>query len=116
ALVIGQNTYLGGDAATIGLAPLDNPAPDARRLAALLARHGFEVIACDGKTPGCLNLNRQQFLDALGKLEQRATGADLALVFFAGHGMATPEGNMLTPIDSRIDCETGAVAMGVPVE
>src|SRR6185312_7177233 len=48
--------------------------------------------------------------------EQRAAGADLALVFFAGHGMATEEGNILTPVDARVNCATGAVTRGVPVE
>ncbi|MBO0765801.1 MAG: caspase family protein, partial [Hyphomicrobiaceae bacterium] len=109
ALVIGQNTYS-------RIVSLDNPVPDARQMAALLSKHGFEVIVCDGATPGCLNLDRARFLTALGELEQRAAGADLALVFFAGHGVATPEGNMLTPTDADIDCATGAIANGVPVE
>ena len=116
ALVIGQNSYPGGASATIGLPTLDNPVHDARRMAELLAKHGFEVIACAGKTPGCLDLNRSQLLEALTTLEQRAAGADLALVFFAGHGMATEEGNILAPIDAKVDCATGAVTQGVPVE
>src|SRR5262245_43166135 len=45
ALVIGQNSYPGGGLATVGLPPLDNPRLDARRMAELLARHGFDVIA-----------------------------------------------------------------------
>ena len=48
--------------------------------------------------------------------EQRAAGADLALVFFAGHGMAADEGNILTPVDAKVDCATGAVSQGVVVE
>jgi tetratricopeptide (TPR) repeat protein len=116
ALVIGQNAYSGGASATIGLPKLDNPVRDARRMAELLGRHGFEVIACDGKTPGCLDLDRNRFLTALKTFEQMAVGADLALVFFAGHGMATEEGNILTPVDARVNCATGAVTRGVPVE
>src|SRR5262245_40820656 len=73
ALVIGQNAYPGGtSAATVGLPPLDNPAPDARRMAALLAKHGFEVIACDDTQAGCLDLDRTRFLKALDRLKQRA--------------------------------------------
>src|ERR1700730_6438612 len=87
ALVVGQNAYPGGVAAIIGLAPLANPGRDARRMAGLLVQHGFELIACDGKTPGCFDLDRARLLTALERLEQRASGADLALVFFAGHGM-----------------------------
>src|SRR5262249_4634940 len=82
----------------------------------LLAKHGFEVIACDGKTPGCHDLDRKGFLDALMRFEQQATGADLAFVFFAGHGLASEEGNVLTPLDAKVNCATGAVTNGVLVE
>ena len=117
ALVIGQNAYPGGrSATTIGLPPLDNPKPDAQSMAALLSKHGFEVIGCDGTAPGCYDLDRVRFLRALDQLERRAAGADLALVFFAGHGTATPEGNILTPTDAKVDCATGAVTHGVAVE
>ena len=70
ALVIGQNAYPGGASATVGLSALDNPARDAGRMAKLLEKHGFEVIACDGKAPGCFDLDRVRFLGAL-----KTTGA-----------------------------------------
>lgn len=85
-------------------------------MAKLLDQHGFEVIACDGKTPGCFNLDRKRLLDALTKLEQRSAGADLALVFFAGHGLASEEGNILAPVDAKLNCSNGAVTNGVVVE
>jgi tetratricopeptide (TPR) repeat protein len=116
ALVIGQNAYPEAVSATIGLPRLDNPVPDARSMAELLTKHGFKVISCDGKTPGCLDLDRARFLDALKRLEERAAGAELALVFYAGHGAATEEGNILAPVDARVDCITGAVTQGVLVE
>jgi tetratricopeptide (TPR) repeat protein len=116
ALAIGQNAYSGGASATIGLPPLGNPVRDARRMAQLLAKHRFEVISCDGKTPGCFDLDRSRLLDVLTQLEQRAARADLALVFFAGHGTATEEGNILTPVDAKVNCATGAITQGVPVE
>ena len=116
ALVIGQNAYPGGASATVGLSTLHNPRNDARRFAALLAKHGFEVLSCDGKQPGCSDLTRAGMLAALSKLEASAQGAEMALVFFAGHGLATEEGNMLTPIDAKVNCATGAVTQGVPVE
>jgi tetratricopeptide (TPR) repeat protein len=116
ALVIGQNAYADSSSATAGLPPLSNPVRDARRMAELLAKHGFEVIACDGTAPGCFDLDGTGFQSALTQLEQRAAGADLALVFFGGHGTATDEGNILTPTDATIDCATGAVKHGVPVE
>lgn len=116
ALIVAQNAYPGGGAATVGLAPLHNPAADARLVSALLARHGFELIACEGRSRGCDDLDKAALLAALAAFEQRADGADTALVYFAGHGMATPQGNMLAPLDARFDCATGEVAQGVPVE
>ena len=95
ALVIGQTTY------TAGLSSLPNPANDARRVAALLAKHGFDVISCDGKLPGCFDLSQAGMLTALAKLTAAAKEAVMALVYFAGHGLATGEGNILTPTDAR---------------
>src|SRR5262249_12197767 len=116
ALVVGQNSYPGGAYATIGLPTLHNPVRDALRMADLLTKHGFDVISCDGKTPGCHDVDRTRLLEALNELKQRAAGADLALVFFAGHGVATEEGNILAPIDAKVNCDTGAVTQGVLVE
>ena len=101
-LVIGQNTYPGGSSATVGLPPLHNPVSDARRMAEILARHGFEVIACDGTGPGCFDLGPYPLPESTRISSRlRASGADLALVFFAGHGTVTPEGNILTPTDAK---------------
>jgi hypothetical protein len=62
ALVIGQNAYR-------ELLPLDNPVPDARRMAELLSKTASRVIACDDKTLGCFDLDRSSLLDALKSLE-----------------------------------------------
>jgi uncharacterized caspase-like protein len=116
ALVIGQDAYPGGKSATIGLPALNNSGQDARSVAALLQKHGFEVISCDGKEPGCFDVKREQLIDALAKLETQAQGADLALAYFAGHGVASEQGNIVAPTDARVDCATGQVLLGVPVE
>ena len=68
ALLIGQSAYPGGSSATIGLPALDNPARDAQSMVELLGRHGFEVISCDGNTPGCHDLDRARLLKALTQL------------------------------------------------
>lgn len=116
ALLIGQDAYPGGKSATIGLPPLANSGNDVRKVASLLSSHGFEVMSCDGKRPGCFNLDRQQLTKALADLKTKAEGADTALLYFAGHGMASAEGNILTPIDARVNCASGDVTQGVPVE
>ena len=116
ALVIGQDAYPDSGSATVGLPRLDNSGNDARRVAELFGKHGFEVLSCDGKTPGCFDLDRAGLLAALAKLTSEAKGADMALVFYAGHGLASEEGNILAPIDAKVNCATGAITQGVLVE
>jgi uncharacterized caspase-like protein len=107
ALIVGQGAYPGGAAADKRLPALANPKTDARRLSGLLAGHGFEVISCDATAPGCFDLTSGGLALALAELAMRAKGADLAFVYFAGHGMATAEGNIIAPIDAEVDCATG---------
>ena len=40
----------------------------------------------------------------------------MALIYYSGHGVATEEGNILPPVDASVNCETGVIAQGVPVE
>ncbi len=119
ALVIGQNAYPGqrGDSPeTVGLHTLANPVPDAKAVVELFAGAGFEVISCDGKQPGCFDLGRDGALKALAQLKARAASADLVVIYYAGHGVASPQGNIVTPIDAKVNCQTGAITGGVQVE
>src|SRR5262249_26484203 len=58
ALLIGQNAY-------VKLKPLGNPARDAGALSELLTKHGFDLIGCDGKPAGCVDLDRKKLLAAM---------------------------------------------------
>ena len=109
ALVVGNNAYK-------PLKPLDNPRLDAERMARLLAERGFDTVSCDGKRPGCFDLTRDGLTAAIAKLAAKAKGADLAFVFYAGHGVGAPEGNMLVPVDADADCARQQVARGVLVD
>ncbi|MGO9986237.1 MAG: caspase family protein [Rhodomicrobium sp.] len=109
ALVIGNNAYT-------KLHDLTNPTADAASLARILAERGFEVISCDGKRPGCFDLSRDGLTAAIAQLAQKSQGASLAFVFYAGHGMGAPEGNVIAPIDARVDCERHQVERGVLVD
>lgn len=97
ALVIGNNAYE-------NLTRLNNPAVDAERLSGILAAHGFEVMSCDGARPGCYDLDRAALTDALEDFRDLADGATLALMFYAGHGLQTDEGNVLAPTDMELSC------------
>ena len=79
ALVVGNGGYQ-------SLSPLHNPALDARTLANILDANGFDVLKCDDQRPGCFDLTREGLLDVLDRLRDKAEGADLALVFYSGHG------------------------------
>jgi tetratricopeptide (TPR) repeat protein len=97
ALIIGNSAYE-------NLSALSNPARDATRMAELLAANGFEIMSCGEGATGCLDLDRGAMLDALEDFRDTADGADLALVFYAGHGMQTADGNVLAPTDIEISC------------
>src|SRR5262245_54478766 len=117
ALVIGNDSYQ-------SLTRLSNPRLDAGRLAAILDANSFDVIRCDGQRLGCFDLTRADLLDALDKLKRKARGADLAFVFYAGHGMQPPRtrdnselpSNLLAPIDLEVDCTDMSMSRGVALE
>ena len=90
ALVIGNSKYHDPDAV------LRNPGNDADAMAAALGRLGFEVIK--GK-----DLDRDGFYDTLDKFAAAARGADVALFFYAGHGLQVNEKNWLVPVDARLE-------------
>jgi len=46
---------------------------------------------------GCFDLDRADLVAALDKFQSRAEGADLALVYYAGHGVASEEGQHSCP-------------------
>ncbi|WP_417524125.1 caspase family protein [Marinovum sp.] len=81
------------------LRPLANPVNDARVLEDRLTALGFEVFV---ET----NRDLRRMRRALEDFAYDAEGADVALVFFAGHGMEVGGRNLLLPVDAP----TGSVA------
>jgi hypothetical protein len=92
ALVIGNSAY---EAA----GRLANPAHDATDLAASLRRLGFEVTLK-------LDLDVRSFDSAVDAFVQDAQNADLAVFFYAGHGLQYEGGAFLVPTDSRMETES----------
>ena len=88
ALVVGNNDYE-------HLSPLSNAVADARAVEAALERLGFEVFSEKDR-----DLRRMR--RAIDDFEQDAAGADVALVFFAGHGFEAGGENMLMPTDAKL--------------
>ena len=89
ALVVGNSTY-----AHIGRLP--NPGNDAADMAAALRRLGFEVTTT-------LDADRVELNDALRAFTRQSAGADVSLVFYAGHGIEMDGVNYLVPVDARLE-------------
>lgn len=86
ALVIGNSTYQ-------NVALLPNPVNDATDVSASLTRLGFDVRTL--KNAGYDDMRR-----ALLDFGRRARGAELAVVYFAGHGIQMGGDNWLIPVDA----------------
>lgn len=88
ALVIGISEY-----ESIGA--LDNTVNDARLISETLQEIGFGVSTA-------LNPGGQEMRDLLDAFSFRAETADLALIYFAGHGVEVQGENFLIPSDAQV--------------
>ena len=92
ALVVGNSAY-----AAIGTLP--NPGNDADDMTAALRRLGFDVTTVRDADRAGLN-------EALRVFTRESAGADVALVFYAGHGLEVDGVNYLVPVDARLERDT----------
>src|SRR5262245_31837790 len=98
AFVVGNGAYK-------NVPPLPIPAVDARPMAKMLRNVAFEVVEAS-------NLARDKMTEKLLDFGKKAEGADVALFFYAGHGIAVNGTNYLLPVDadlkSEMDVKLGA--------
>jgi uncharacterized caspase-like protein len=98
AFVVGNSSYKAVPA-------LPNPTIDSKAMAVALRNVGFEVV--EGT-----NLTRDTMTAKLLEFGQKAQGADIAVFYYAGHGIAVNGTNYLLPIDadlkSEMDVKLGA--------
>ena len=92
ALVIGNSAYE-------HVPRLNNPGNDARDFSARLEALGFQVTTR-------LDLDQQGLTRALQQFARDSAGAEIALLFFAGHGIEVDGKNWLVPIDARLQSDT----------
>jgi uncharacterized caspase-like protein len=92
ALVIGNSNY---EHATI----LKNPKNDALDMTAALEVLGFKVY-------GGFDLDYAAMGAKIGEFEDAARGADVTLLFYAGHGMQVNGRNYLIPVNARLERES----------
>lgn len=88
ALVVGNGTY-----ATVPALP--NPPADAEAVAAALRGGGFQVMLAR-------DVGRAALEAALRAFAREAVGAEVAVFFFAGHGLQIGGENHVVPTDARL--------------
>ena len=91
ALVIGNSAY-------VNAAPLTNPVNDAKDVAGTLESLGFKVILGTDLEKRAMELKIRDFVRAL-------PGADVALFYYAGHGLQYSGQNFLVPVDARLESD-----------
>jgi peptidoglycan hydrolase-like protein with peptidoglycan-binding domain len=89
ALVVGNGAYT-------HVTRLQNPVNDAQDMQQRLTRLGFDVITAT-------DANSEDFDIAVQKFAIKLQGADLALFFYAGHGLQFEGVNYLMPVDARVE-------------
>ncbi len=98
ALADKRVAFVVGNGAYKNVAQLPNPPIDAKAMAATLRNVGFEVI--EGT-----NLTRDTMTAKLLDFGRKAQGADVAVFYYAGHGIAISGTNYLLPVDADIKSE-----------
>lgn len=99
ALVIGNAAYMHVPA-------LPNPANDAGDIAASLSRLGFAVQKL-------IDAKFDDIRQAVKKFGGEADSAEIAIIYFAGHGMEIRGENWLIPVDAELRSDSDAEAEAV---
>ena len=93
ALVLGNSAYQ-------SVPPLPNPVNDAAVIAATLKEAGFDVVDSRRDLPAA------ETRRALRDFADRARDADIAVVYYAGHGIEVDGTNYLIPVDAKLERDT----------
>src|SRR5213080_4452038 len=94
ALVLGNSAYQ-------NVARLPNPVNDGTVIAATLKNAGFDVVDERHDLPAA------ETRRALRDFADRARDADIAVVYYAGHGIEVDGTNYLIPVDAKLERDTG---------
>jgi len=105
ALADKRVAFVVGNGAYKNVPQLPNPVIDAKSMSKVLRSVGFDVV--EG-----VNLTRDKMTEKLLDFGKKAEGADVAVFFYAGHGIAVNGTNYLLPVDadlrSEMDVKLGA--------
>jgi uncharacterized caspase-like protein len=98
ALADKRVAFVVGNGAYRNVPQLPNPTVDAKTMASTLRNVGFDVV--EG-----YNLTRDKMTEKLLEFGHKAEGADIAVFYYAGHGIAMGGTNYLLPIDADLKSE-----------
>jgi len=103
ALVIGNSAYQ-------KVPPLANPARDADAMSAMFKNAGFDVVQSRR------NLGIGDMRRTLRDFSDEARDADVAIVYYAGHGMEIDGVNYLIPVDAVLERDIDAFDEALTLE
>jgi hypothetical protein len=103
ALVIGNSAYL-------NVAPLANAANDANTMTVLFKNGGFDIVESR------IDLKNVEMRRALRDFADKAKDADIAVVYYAGHGIEVEGINYLIPVDATLERDTDAYDEAIDLE
>jgi uncharacterized caspase-like protein len=93
ALVLGNSAYQ-------NVPRLSNPVNDAAMIAATLKDAGFDIV------DSLHDVSAAETRRALRDFADNARDADIAVVYYAGHGMEVDGTNYLIPVDAKLERDT----------
>jgi hypothetical protein len=103
ALIIGNSSYQ-------TVPQLPNPSRDANSVAKMFRDAGFDSVDVQ------INVGNLEFKRSIRKFEATADQADIAVVYYAGHGLEIGGTNYLIPVDARLasdrDADDEAIQLG----
>ncbi|WP_027550585.1 caspase family protein [Bradyrhizobium sp. Cp5.3] len=103
ALVIGNSAYKSAPR-------LANPVNDASLVGGMLKKAGFDQVEIK------LDLNAAEMRRALRDFGGRAREADVAVVYYAGHGIELDGTNYLIPTDATLETDSDVLDETLPLE
>lgn len=103
ALVVGNSSYQ-------TVPQLPNPARDAKAVGQMFKDAGFDSVDV------LLDLGNLDFKRAIRKFEASADQADIAVIYYAGHGIEVNGNNFLIPVDARLSSDRDAEDEAIRLE
>ncbi|MBI3700168.1 MAG: caspase family protein [Afipia sp.] len=103
ALVIGNSSYQ-------NVPKLTNPSNDAAMIASTLKASGFESVTLRA------DVTKDTMRKALRDFADQARDADIAVVYYAGHGIEVDGTNFLIPVDAVLERDTDVYDETYPLD